>query len=119
MVYSEDAPALEAAFHQRFKDRSVNLINMRKEFFHVDLAELEAFARQRGLAIAFTKIAEAREYRESAAMRLARGSGPTTAPGSLEDRAAMTSALARLSSKAKREEGPSEAARPRDLAKPS
>jgi hypothetical protein len=118
MVYSEDAPGLEAAFHQRFKDRSVNLINMRKEFFHVDLAELEAFAKQRGLTIAFTKIAEAREYRESAAMRLARGSGPTTAPTSLEDRAAMTSALAKFSSKARREEGSSEA-RPLSPAKPS
>ncbi|HEX8114589.1 MAG TPA: DUF4041 domain-containing protein [Kofleriaceae bacterium] len=96
MVYSEDAPALEAAFHQRFKDRSVNLVNLRKEFFHVDLAELEAFAKQRGLKIAFTKVAEAREYRESAAMRLARGSGPTTAP-SLQDQVAMGSALAKLS----------------------
>lgn len=96
MVYSEDAPALEAAFHQRFKDRSVNLVNQRKEFFQVDLAEIEAFAKQRGLKIAFTKIAEAREYRESAAMRLARGSGPTTAP-SLPDRVAMGTALAKLS----------------------
>ncbi|HEX3758842.1 MAG TPA: DUF4041 domain-containing protein, partial [Kofleriaceae bacterium] len=96
MVHSQDAPALEAAFHQRFKDRSVNLVNLRKEFFHVDLAELEAFAKQRGLKMAFTKIAEAREHRESAAMRLARGSGPTAAP-SLQDQAAMGSALAKLS----------------------
>ncbi|HEX3482252.1 MAG TPA: DUF4041 domain-containing protein [Kofleriaceae bacterium] len=102
MVYSEDAPALEAAFHQRFKDRSVNLVNLRKEFFHVDLAELEAFAKQRGLKIAFTKVAEAREYRESAAMRLARGSGPTAGP-SLHDQVAMGSALAKLS-RAPREE---------------
>jgi hypothetical protein len=111
MVYSEDAPGLEAAFHQRFKDRSVNLINMRKEFFHVDLAELEAFAKQRGLAIAFTKIAEAREYRESAAMRLARGSGPTAVTTSREDRVAMTSALAKFSSKPRREDGTGDTAR--------
>ena len=69
MVYSENAPALENAFHQHFKHRSVNLINMRREFFHVDLTEIEAFATSRGLGIAFTKIAEAREYRESEAMR--------------------------------------------------
>lgn len=94
MVYDEDAPALEAAFHQQFKDRSVNLVNARKEFFHVELAELEAFAKQRGLAMAFTKVAEAREYRESVAMRLACGSGPTAVPAT-EDRAAMTSTLAR------------------------
>jgi multidrug efflux pump subunit AcrA (membrane-fusion protein) len=104
MVYSDDAPALEAAFHQRFKDRSVNLVNLRKEFFHVDLAELEAFAKQRGLKIAFTKVAEAREYRESAAMRLARGSGPTAAPN-LQDQVAMGSALARLS-RSSREDRP-------------
>ena len=95
MVYNEDAPALEAAFHQRFKDRGVNLVNARKEFFHVELAELEAFAKQRGLALAFTKLAEAREYRESVAMRLARGSGPTVVPTTSEDRAAIASTLAR------------------------
>ena len=109
MVYAEDAPALETAFHQRFKDRSVNLVNLRKEFFHVDLAELEAFAKQRGLAMAFTKVAEAREYRESAAMRLARGSGPTTMPTNLEDRLAMTSTLAKYSSRPGREEHPIQA----------
>ena len=108
MVYSDDAPALEAAFHQRFKDRSVNLVNLRKEFFQVDLAEVEAFAKQRGLKIAFTKVAEAREYRESAAMRLARGSGPTAAP-SLQDQYAMGSALAKLS-RSPREEPPDAAA---------
>lgn len=95
MVYNEDAPALEAAFHQQFKDRGVNLVNARKEFFHVELSELEAFAKQRGLAMAFTKIAEAREYRESVAMRLARGSGPTVVPATPEDRGAIASTLAR------------------------
>ncbi|MBX3160837.1 MAG: DUF4041 domain-containing protein [Deltaproteobacteria bacterium] len=75
MVYAEDAPALECAFHQYFRDRSVNLVNMRREFFHVNLSELEEFAAQRGLTIAFTKLAEAREYRESLSLRAAR-SGP-------------------------------------------
>ena len=71
----------------------MNLVNARKEFFHVELAELEAFAKQRGLAMAFTKIAEAREYRESVAMRLARGSGPTAVPTMSGDRAAIASTL--------------------------
>lgn len=99
MVYSDDAPGLEAAFHQRFRDRSLNLVNLRKEFFKVDIAELEAFAKERGLKIAFTKLAEAREYRESAAMRLAQGSGPTTVPKSVEERVAAESVLAKYSSK--------------------
>ena len=97
----------------------MNLVNLRKEFFRVDLAELEAFAKQRGLAMAFTRLAEAREYRESAAMRLARGSGPTTLPASLEDRAAMTSALAKFSSKPRREEHSGEVTGPLRQVKPS
>lgn len=117
MVYSEDAPALEAAFHQRFKDRSVNLVNLRKEFFQVDLAEIEAFAKQRGLKIAITKIAEAREYRESAAMRLARGSGPTTAP-SLQDQVAMGSALAKLSRSSPEDRSAGAASSPRSARSP-
>jgi hypothetical protein len=121
MVYSEDAPALEAVFHQRFKDRSVNLVNTRKEFFHIDLSEIEAFAKQRGLAMAFTKIAEAREYRESAAMRLARGSGPTAIPVQAEDRMARTGALAQHAKPVPpgREQRQGEATGPRSIAKPS
>jgi hypothetical protein len=72
MVYTEDAPALECAFHQEFANRSVNLVNMRTEFFHVTLEELERFATARGLTISFTKLAEAREYRESLEIRKAR-----------------------------------------------
>jgi hypothetical protein len=69
MVYSEDAPHLENALHQRFADQSVNLINMRKEFFKVSLDEVERFAIERGLKMSFAKIAEAREYRESIQIR--------------------------------------------------
>lgn len=100
MVYSEDAPALEAAFHQRFRDRSLNLVNLRKEFFHIDITELEWFAAERGLSMVFTKVAEAREFRESAAMRLAKGSGPTTVPAAPDQRLAMGAALAQFSTAA-------------------
>lgn len=34
-IYTEDAPTLEKYFHDHFKDRRLNLINRRKEFFHV------------------------------------------------------------------------------------
>ncbi len=34
-IYTEDAPMLEKYFHDYFKDHRVNLINRRKEFFHV------------------------------------------------------------------------------------
>lgn len=69
MVYSLDAPGLEHAFHQEFADKSVNLVNMRKEFFRVDLAEVERVATQRGLKVSFTKLAEAREFRETLELR--------------------------------------------------
>jgi hypothetical protein len=77
MVYSEDAPALESAFHQQFADRSINPMNPRKEFFRVSIDELQAFANARGLKIAFTRLPEAREYREVMAARVkAEGTHP-------------------------------------------
>lgn len=69
MVYSEDAPALERAFHERFADRTLNPVNPRKEFFRVSIAELESFVAEKGLKIAFTHVPEAREYRETLARR--------------------------------------------------
>ncbi len=69
MVYSDDAPAMESAFHERFAERNVNPMNLRKEFFRVSIDELETFAAERGLKIAFTRLPEAREYRETMARR--------------------------------------------------
>lgn len=42
MCYSEDAPALEHALHKRFSTQRVNAVNFRKEFFRVELAEIQA-----------------------------------------------------------------------------
>ena len=84
MVYSEDAPALESAFHERFADRNVNPINLRKEFFRVSIDELQAFATERDLKIAFTKLPEAREYRESRASRQALGGTTPTKSGTTQ-----------------------------------
>lgn len=69
MVYSEDAPGLENEIHQEFATKSINLVNMRKEFFQVELDEIERFAARRGLKMSFTKLAEAREYRETLEIR--------------------------------------------------
>jgi len=76
MVFSEDAPAVETAFHEHFAERNVNLLNLRKEFFRVSIEELQEFADERGLKIAFTKVPEAREYRETVARREANGEHP-------------------------------------------
>lgn len=70
MMYSENAPELEGTLHEFLDQRRINLVNPRKEFFQVALHEIEAFAKKRGLGVEFTKIAEAKEYRETLAMRL-------------------------------------------------
>ena len=41
MIYSEDAPALEAALHQEFDGRRVNVANLRMELFRVSLKNVE------------------------------------------------------------------------------
>ncbi len=70
MLYSDNAPELEAALHELMEDRRVNLVNPRKEFYQdVGLDEIEAFVKQRGLSAQFMKIAEAKEYRETLGLR--------------------------------------------------
>lgn len=69
MWYSENAPELESALHEFLSERKVNLINPRKEFFQVTLDDIENFAKDRGLKVEFTKLAEAKEYRETLAIR--------------------------------------------------
>lgn len=41
IIFSEDAPALENKLHKTFNQQRVNLINTKKEFFHVTLQEIE------------------------------------------------------------------------------
>jgi len=69
MVYSQDAPTLERELQTRFQASAVNLVNPRKEFFEVSLDHIQAFAREKGLNVELTKLAEAREYRETLAKR--------------------------------------------------
>ncbi|WP_294479073.1 DUF4041 domain-containing protein [uncultured Victivallis sp.] len=68
MIYHENAPELESRLHQVFERNRVNKINPRKEFFRVSLDEIETVARQYKADVSFTKIAEAKEYRQSLAM---------------------------------------------------
>jgi hypothetical protein len=69
MIYSDDAPTLERDFHRQFENKSVNLVNMRKEFFDLTFDDIVVFAKTRGVTVEFTKLAEAREYRETLALR--------------------------------------------------
>lgn len=66
MIFSADAPALETALHTTFKNKAVNKVNPRKEFFNVSLEDIEKVVKENHNAVVtFTKVAEAAQYRES------------------------------------------------------
>ena len=66
LIFSEDAPALEAVLHQTFRDNQVNKVNPRKEFFKVDLEEIKRIVRENHNAtVQFIDVPEAEEYRET------------------------------------------------------
>ena len=46
MIFSNDAPKLEAALHNAFADRKMNLVNGRKEFFMVTLDEIKKVVQE-------------------------------------------------------------------------
>ncbi|MBH0062338.1 MULTISPECIES: DUF4041 domain-containing protein [unclassified Pseudoalteromonas] len=66
MIYVEDAPALEAALHREFNSQRVNSVNLRKEFFEVDLESIrEAVEKIAGIEAEFKLTAIAEDYYES------------------------------------------------------
>lgn len=65
MIYCDDAPALENTLHRVFDERRLNLVNTRKEFFHVTLDEIRAEVLKLAPEAEFVVTAEARDYRES------------------------------------------------------
>ena len=65
MIHSEDAPALEKKLHEVFSDLRMNRVNNRKEFFKTSLEKIETKCQELGFKIEFTKIVEAKEYRET------------------------------------------------------
>lgn len=70
MIFSDNAPALEAALHRAFEDRKVNMINTRREFFYATLDEIKEVIRQNfDKTVEFIDFPEAQQYRESVAMR--------------------------------------------------
>ncbi len=66
LIFSEDAPSLEAKLHNTFATRRVNHVNNRKEFFRVELSEIEEVVRQNhDRTVEFHSFPEALEYRLS------------------------------------------------------
>lgn len=68
VIYSTDAPALEAELHRAFANRRVNRVNERKEFFRVTIDELVAEVRSRRSDIEVTRLAAAEEFRKTQAI---------------------------------------------------
>ena len=62
-ILTDDAPGLEYKLHQRFKDRRVNAVNIRKEFFRVSLQEIQfAIEEILGKEVDFIMTAKADDY---------------------------------------------------------
>ncbi len=71
MVFSENAPALEAKLHERFSTGRLNKVNGRKEFFRADIVEIESVIRANYDAVVeVTHEAPAEQYRESLRMAM-------------------------------------------------
>ena len=66
MIFSDDAPKLENILHQTFRERQINKVNERKEFFRVSLNEIESVVKKNHNAtVQFSLIAKATQYRET------------------------------------------------------
>lgn len=70
MIFSEDAPALEAALHRAFEDRKLNLVNQRREFFRVSLDEIKEVVKNNfDKTVEFVDVPDADQYRISLKMK--------------------------------------------------
>jgi hypothetical protein len=69
MIYSDAAPALEAALHKEFAERRINMSNFRKEFFRVSLDDVEAAVGRLAPTAGFFKDREAQEWHETLSRR--------------------------------------------------
>lgn len=72
MIFSEDAPSLEAQIQREFADRRLNLVNYRKEYFNVTLEEIKQKVWELNPNVEFIDEVEAREFKESEEIRAMR-----------------------------------------------
>lgn len=70
LIFCDDAPKLEAALHREFEDRKLNIVNQRREFFRVSLAEIEEVVRENyDKTVEFAETPDAEQFRTSEKMR--------------------------------------------------
>lgn len=66
LIFTDDAPSLEAALHAAFEDKKVNKINPRREFFKVSLDEIKDVVNKNfDSTVEWIDIPEAEQYRQS------------------------------------------------------
>lgn len=66
LIFSDDAPKLEAALHRAFEKKKVNMINNRREFFKVTLDEIQEVVKNNyDKTVEFECIPQADQYRET------------------------------------------------------
>jgi hypothetical protein len=66
LIFSDNAPALEAKLHEHFYKGRINKLNNRKEFFRADILEIEKVIRENyDKVVDVMKEAPAEQYRES------------------------------------------------------
>lgn len=70
MIFSDDAPALEAALHRAFENRKLNMVNQRREFFNVTLDEIKEVIKENfDKTVEFIDVPDAEQYRISLKMK--------------------------------------------------
>lgn len=70
MIFTDDAPALETALHQAFEKKKLNMVNKRREFFHVSLDEIKEVVKNNfDKTVEFIDTPPADQYRQSKLLR--------------------------------------------------
>ncbi len=68
MIHSDNAPELEATLHREFQSLRINKVNIRKEFFRVDIEAIRKIVKQHHGEVSYEADAEALEYKQSLEM---------------------------------------------------
>lgn len=70
MIFSDNAPGLEAALHKAFESKKLNMINTRREFFNVTLDEIKDVVKKNfDKTVDFVDVPLAEQYRQSELIR--------------------------------------------------
>lgn len=79
LIFTEDAPSLEAALHRAFEKQKVNKVNPRREFFHVSLEQIKRVVRENyDKTVEWIDIPPAEQFRQSLLI------GKTDAPAQID-----------------------------------